>query len=107
MMELRWGRVGYLASLIFPIFEHVHDIIDLPKPIRHASGHCRGNRPRILKREPPSVASSILQRLAPAGRAHLIRMRFLVGTGTDPAVSCGRNGCVAGKHAGSLRPAGR
>jgi hypothetical protein len=39
MMELTWGRVGYLASLIFPIFEHVHDIIDLPKPIRHASGH--------------------------------------------------------------------
>jgi hypothetical protein len=25
-MELRWGRVGHLASVIFPIFEHVHDI---------------------------------------------------------------------------------
>ena len=24
-MELRWGRVGYLASVILPIFEHVHD----------------------------------------------------------------------------------
>lgn len=26
VMELRWGRVGHLASVIFPIFEHVHDI---------------------------------------------------------------------------------
>jgi hypothetical protein len=37
-MELRWGRVGFLASVIFPIFEHVHDITDLAKPIRHATG---------------------------------------------------------------------
>jgi hypothetical protein len=29
MMELRWGRVGYLASVILPIFEHVYDIVDL------------------------------------------------------------------------------
>jgi hypothetical protein len=26
MMELTWQRVAYLASDIFPIFEHVHDI---------------------------------------------------------------------------------
>src|ERR1700682_6492217 len=31
VMELRWGRVGYLASVILPIFAHVHDITDLPK----------------------------------------------------------------------------
>src|ERR1700674_5785402 len=32
VMELRWGRVGYLASVILAIFEHVHDITDLTKP---------------------------------------------------------------------------
>ena len=26
VMELRWGRVGHLASVIFSIFEHLHDI---------------------------------------------------------------------------------
>src|ERR1700680_3341015 len=31
MMELRWGRGGYSASVILPIFEHVHDITDLLK----------------------------------------------------------------------------
>jgi hypothetical protein len=31
VMALRWGRVVYLASVIFPISEHVHDITDLPK----------------------------------------------------------------------------
>src|ERR1700680_2436571 len=37
VMELRWGRAGYLASVILPIFEHVHDITDLPKPIAEGS----------------------------------------------------------------------
>jgi hypothetical protein len=30
-MELSWGRVGYLAIIIFPIREHVHAITKLPK----------------------------------------------------------------------------
>jgi hypothetical protein len=34
VMNLRWGREGYLASAIFPTFEHVPDITGLPKPIR-------------------------------------------------------------------------
>jgi hypothetical protein len=34
-MNFRWGRKGYLASVIFRTFEHVHGITDLPKPIRH------------------------------------------------------------------------
>jgi hypothetical protein len=25
-MKLRWGRKGYLASVICPVFEHVYDI---------------------------------------------------------------------------------
>jgi hypothetical protein len=29
-MEFRWGRGSYLASVIFPLFEHVYGIIDLP-----------------------------------------------------------------------------
>jgi hypothetical protein len=29
-MEFRWQRAAYLASDIFPLFEHVHDITDLP-----------------------------------------------------------------------------
>jgi hypothetical protein len=32
VMELSWGRAGYLASVILPIVEHVHDITDLTKP---------------------------------------------------------------------------
>jgi hypothetical protein len=28
-MELKWERVGHLASDIFPIVEHVHDITNL------------------------------------------------------------------------------
>ena len=48
VIELRWGRGGYLASVIFPIFEHIRDITDLPKPIRHAGGHCRGNPQRLV-----------------------------------------------------------
>jgi hypothetical protein len=35
-MQLRWGRVGYLASACCPIFEHVHDITDLPKLLQRA-----------------------------------------------------------------------
>ena len=31
VMEVRWGRAGYLASVILPIVEHVHDITDLTK----------------------------------------------------------------------------
>ena len=34
VMKSRWGRVGYLARVIFPIFEHVHGITDLLKSIR-------------------------------------------------------------------------
>jgi hypothetical protein len=30
VMELRWGRVGYLASVVFPTFEHVHGITEFP-----------------------------------------------------------------------------
>jgi hypothetical protein len=29
------GTKGYLASVIFRTFEHVHGMTDLPKPIRH------------------------------------------------------------------------
>jgi hypothetical protein len=32
VMELRWGRAGYLASVILPMVERVHDITDLTKP---------------------------------------------------------------------------
>jgi hypothetical protein len=32
-MKLKWEGVGYLASDIFPIFEHVYDITNLPTPI--------------------------------------------------------------------------
>jgi hypothetical protein len=31
VMNVIWERADYLASVIFPIFEHVHDITDLPK----------------------------------------------------------------------------
>ena len=30
VMESRWGRVGYLASVVFPTFEHVHGITEFP-----------------------------------------------------------------------------
>ena len=44
VMELRWGRVGYLASVVFPTFEHVHGITEFP--IRPAE--CRSaSVPRI------------------------------------------------------------
>jgi len=32
-MNFKWEREGYLASVIFPIFEHVHDINN-PRPSR-------------------------------------------------------------------------
>jgi hypothetical protein len=41
VMNLRWGRKGYLASVIFRTFEHVHGITDLPKPIRHPAAGSR------------------------------------------------------------------
>ena len=34
---VKMGTSGYLASVILPIFEHVHDITDLPKPIAEGS----------------------------------------------------------------------
>lgn len=34
-MNFKWGRKGYLASVIFRTFEHVHGMTDLPKTIRH------------------------------------------------------------------------
>src|ERR1700730_1384966 len=37
VMELRWGRVAHLASVMFTIFEHVHDIVDLSGWCRRAS----------------------------------------------------------------------
>jgi hypothetical protein len=33
MMELRWQGVAYLASEIFPIFEDVRDITNIPTAI--------------------------------------------------------------------------
>jgi hypothetical protein len=30
LMESRWGRVGYLASVVFPTFEHIHGITEFP-----------------------------------------------------------------------------
>jgi hypothetical protein len=40
-MQLRWGRVRPLTSVICPVFEHVHDITDLPKPLRRALNYGR------------------------------------------------------------------
>jgi hypothetical protein len=54
VMNLRWGRKGYLASVIFRTFEHVHGITDLPKPIRHPAAGVVGN---------PALASGTLKRL--------------------------------------------
>jgi hypothetical protein len=41
VMNFRWGRKGYLASVIFRTFEHVHGMTDLPKPIRHPAARSR------------------------------------------------------------------
>jgi hypothetical protein len=32
VIEFRWGRGGYLASVVFPFFEHVYGITDLSSP---------------------------------------------------------------------------
>jgi hypothetical protein len=38
VMELRWGRVGYLASVVFPTFEHVHGVTEFPiRPVKCGS----------------------------------------------------------------------
>jgi hypothetical protein len=49
VMELRWGRVGYLASVVFPTFEHIHGITEFPiRPVEcgsaSASRIAMGNR---------------------------------------------------------------
>jgi hypothetical protein len=53
VMNFRWGREGYLASVIFLIFEHVHDINNLrpprtaavDQPRRAAHLRVKGKRP--------------------------------------------------------------
>jgi hypothetical protein len=30
MMQLTWGRVGYLASVVFSTFQHIHNITEFP-----------------------------------------------------------------------------
>ena len=32
MMKLTWGRMGYLASVVFSAFQHVHGIAEFPIP---------------------------------------------------------------------------
>jgi hypothetical protein len=44
VMDLRWRRVGYLASVILPIFEHVYDITKFPH-----FGH-RSRRPEVSQK---------------------------------------------------------
>jgi hypothetical protein len=37
-----------LFDTLLALLDQPHDICDLPKPIRHASSHCRGNPKRLV-----------------------------------------------------------
>jgi hypothetical protein len=66
-MKLRWGRTGYLASVIFPIFEHVHDITDLPTGTggddRHDAISLFGQLDELLARQVEELGNATRQRL--------------------------------------------
>jgi hypothetical protein len=93
VMELRWGRVGYLASVILPIFEHVYDITKFPRSagrgpwceyVTAAACHENG---RVVVRIRAAGGVTEIRRVAPPFRAGLSRGGMLVHR------ACGRGSC--------------
>jgi hypothetical protein len=64
VMGLRWGRAGYLASVVLPIFEHVYDITKFPRSGTDPGGRrCHGNK--NCRRSPLSLGVEPLRDVGP------------------------------------------